>query len=215
MVLDSQALEDGSTQGRKSIMSRLRRYFFTGLAVTLPVVLTVWMLFQLFIFSDNLLGRFISDRIEESLGFYIPGISLIITFIIVFLIGLLATIFLGRKLMPIIESWFLKFPFAKQIYLPAKQIVGFLFSRKRISFKQVVMVEYPRKGIWSIGFLTAEAFDEAKKKTKEELLSIYLPGSPNPITAYVVFVPKKDVIFLDISVEQGMKLIVSGGILQP
>lgn len=196
-------------------MSRLRRYFLTGLVVTLPIVLTVWMLFQLFIFADNLLGRFISARIEQHLGFYIPGISLIITFIIVILIGVVATIFLGKKLLPIIESWFLKFPFAKQIYLPAKQIVGFLFSRKRISFKQVVMVEYPRKGVWSIGFLTAEAFDEAKTKTKQDLLSIYLPGSPNPITAYVIFVPRKDVVSLDITVEQGMKLIVSGGILQP
>lgn len=197
------------------MIARFRRYFFTGLIVTLPVVLTVWMLFQIFIFADNLLGRFITDEIKEFVGFYIPGASLLITFVIVIIIGFFATRIFGRWLLPVLERWFLKFPFVHRIYTPAKQIVEFLFARNKPTFKKVVMIEYPRKGIWSIGFVTQETFQEAKTKTKEDLLSIYVPGSPNPITAYLIFVPKGDVIFLDVSVEEGMKLIVSGGILQP
>jgi uncharacterized membrane protein len=192
-------------------MVKLRKYFLTGLVIILPI----WVLFQIFVFADNLLGRFINEQIKRLVGFYVPGISLILTFIIVIIIGFLASRFLGRRLLPVLERWFLKFPLTKQIYIPAKQIVEFLFSQKAPSFKQVVMVEYPRKGIWSIGFITNDAFEEVKKKTNEDLLGVYIPSSPNPITAYLAYVPKKDVIFLDISVEQGLKLIVSGGILQP
>lgn len=198
------------------MIKKIRKYFFAGIALILPLAITLWVLFYTFIFADNLLGRFINDIIKRIIGFYIPGISIIITFVLIIMVGFFATRIFGKRLFPFIENWFIKFPFAKEIYLPAKQIVGFLFSRnEQVSFKKVVLVEYPRKGIWSLGFLTADTFKEAKVKTGEDLLTIYLPSSPNPMTAYTIFLPKKEVIFLDIPVEDGIKLIISGGILQP
>jgi len=192
-------------------MNRLKRYLLTGLIVLLPVVLTAYVFITIFRFADGILGRFI----EGLIGFYIPGIGLILSLVIVLLIGFLTTVLLGRRIFIVIENIFLRFPLVRQIYPSAKQIINFIFSKDRPRFRKVVLIEYPRKGIWSIGFITNETPQKIKTKTGEDLLNVFIPSSPGPITGYIMFVPKKDIIFLDMTVEDGLKLIISGGVVNP
>jgi uncharacterized membrane protein len=101
------------------------------------------------------------------------------------------------------------------VYPSVKRIVNFFFSGERIAFKKVVLVEYPRKGIWSLGFITNDGFRDACDKTKQELVNVFFPTSPSPLTGYVTFVPKNDIVLLDISIEDGLRLVVSGGVVNP
>lgn len=192
-------------------MNRLKRYLLTGLVVLLPVVLTTYVLLAIFRFSDRILGRFI----EGLIGFYIPGIGLVLSLVIVLLTGFLTTVLLGRRIFVVIENMFLKFPLVRQIYPSAKQIINFLFSKDRLQFRKVVLVEYPRKGIWSMGFITNETVQEVKTKTGQDLLNVFIPSSPGPFTGYFMFVPKQEIIFLDMTIEEGLKLIISGGVVNP
>lgn len=192
-------------------MNRLKRYLLTGLVVLLPVVLTTYVLLAIFRFSDRILGRFI----EGLIGFYIPGIGLVLSLVIVLLTGFLTTVLLGRRIFVVIENMFLKFPLVRQIYPSAKQIINFLFSKDRLQLRKVVLVEYPRKGIWSMGFITNETVKEVKTKTGQDLLNVFIPSSPGPFTGYFMFVPKSDIIFLDMTIEDALKLIISDGVVNP
>ena len=108
-----------------------------------------------------------------------------------------------------------KFPLVRHVYPAVKQITAFLFASQQQAFKKVVLVEYPRRGIWSIGFITNESFQEVKQKTKQDLLNIFIPSSPGPLTGFFTLIPRKEVILLDIAVEDAIKLLVSGGLLNP
>lgn len=196
-------------------MHKIRRYFIAGLLITLPVFITIYFLFISFRFIDGVCGGVINYFLKKELGFSLPGIGIILGILTVLVVGFLATRFLGKRIFPAIEKWFLKFPFIRQIYPPAKQIVNFLLSKEKPAFKKVVLVEYPSKGIWSVGFITSESFKEAKEKIGKELLHIFIASTPSPFTGYFILIPKDAVKFLDISVEDGIKLIVSGGILTP
>ena len=192
-------------------MNKLKRYLLTGLIVLLPVVLTAYVLIAIFRFSDGILGRFI----EGLIGFYIPGIGFVLSLVIVLFTGFLTTVLLGKRIFIVIENMFLKFPLVRQIYPSAKQIINFLFSKDKLQFKKVVLIEYPRKGIWSLGFITNETVQEIKTKTGQDLLNVFIPSSPGPITGYIMFVPKKDIIFLDMTIEDALKLIISDGVVNP
>ena len=192
-------------------MKKIRRYFLTGLAVGLPVILTIYIIVVIFSFIDGILGGFL-DRL---LGFHVPGLGFILSVIIIFLIGFLATVLIGKKIFINLENIFLKFPLIHQIYPSAKQIINFLFSKDKPQFKKVVLIEYPRKGIWSLGFITNEAVQEVKTVTGQDLLNVFIPSSPGPITGYLIFVPKQDVVFLEMTIEDGLKLIISGGVVNP
>ncbi|MEI8176214.1 MAG: DUF502 domain-containing protein [Candidatus Omnitrophota bacterium] len=199
--------------GRYAI--RLRRYLIAGLVVILPLFISLYVLFFLFRFIDGIFGSVINYYIRRELGFAIPGIGIILGLMVVLTTGFIASRFLGRTLFPAIEGWFLKFPLVKQIYPPARQIVNFFLAKEKPAFRKVVLVEYPSKGLWSVGFITNDGFAEAKEKTHEDLLHIFFASTPSPLTGFLVLVPKKNVVFLDIPIEDGLKLIVSGGILGP
>jgi len=196
-------------------MNKLRSYFITGLAVFLPVTITVFLLISLFRFFDNFLGRFIRIYFLGMVGFYIPGTGIVLFLMLVVVIGFLMKHFFSHRLFPFFEKLFLKIPFVKMIYPAAKQIINFIFLKDWRGFKSVVLVEYPRKGIYSLGFITNEGLKQAEDKTKQKLLNVFIPNSPGPLTGYVIMVPKKDLIFLDISIEEGLRLIVSGGVVNP
>ncbi|MFA6079778.1 MAG: DUF502 domain-containing protein [Candidatus Omnitrophota bacterium] len=196
-------------------MRNLRKYFFTGLLVALPTFITVYLLYVIFQFIDGIWGKLINFYLKKHLGFAIPGLGFILGVLTILAIGFVATNFFGKKLLHLLERWFLKFPFIRQIYMPAKQIIDSFFSKDKPSFKKVVMVEYPSKGIWSIGFITNDGFKEAQEKAGEELVHVFIATTPSPFTGFLILVPKKDVKILDMPVEQGIKLIVSGGILKP
>ena len=196
-------------------MKRLHKYFIAGLAVFLPVTITIYLLIVIFRFFDNFFGKIIKIYFLEILGFYIPGTGIILFLVVVFAIGIFMKHFLGKKIFPFFERLFLKAPFVKMIYPATKQIINFIFLKDRRSFKSVVLVEYPRKGIYTVGFITGDSFKNARDKTKQELITVFIPNSPGPFTGYVVMVPKKDLIVLDISIEEGLRLILSGGVVNP
>lgn len=197
------------------MIKKIRHYFATGLLVTLPVFFTLYLIFIIVRFIDGIWGKLINFYLRKYLGFGIPGLGFILAVITVLVVGFIAANFLGKRVFRALEHWFLKFPFIRQIYPAAKQIVDSFISKDSPAFKKVVLVEYPSKGLWAIGFLTNESFREAEEKAGTELLHIFIATTPGPLTGFLVLVPKDEVRFLDISVEEGVKLIVSGGIIKP
>jgi uncharacterized membrane protein len=197
------------------MIKRIRHYFATGLLVSLPIFITAYLIFAVFRFIDGIFGKVVNVFLKQHLGFSVPGIGIIIGLVIVFLIGFFAANFFGRRLFKALEGWFLRFPFIRQIYPAAKQIVDSFMSKDGPAFKKVVLAEYPSKGLWAIGFVTNEAFREANEKAEEELVHVLIATTPSPLTGFLALIPKKNLKFLDISVEDGIKLIISGGIVKP
>jgi len=196
-------------------MKRLKHYFVTGLIVVLPIFLTLYLLFIIIRLIDGLLGVIINSYLKAEFGFSIPGIGLILGILLILLIGFIVSNILSKKVLPTIERWFLKLPGIRQIYPPIKQIISFIFSKDNTAFKKVVLVEYPSKGIWSIGFMTSEGFREAQEKTGQELVHVLISSTPSPWSGFFVLVPKNEVKFLEMTIEDAIKLIVSGGIIKP
>jgi len=194
---------------------RVRRYFLSGILIVLPIFITLYFLVFIFNFIDNAWGKILNFYIKKHLGFAIPGLGIVLGLVTIFIVGFLATNFFGKKLFLSIEHWFLKLPFIKPVYNPAKQIVSSFMSKEKPTFKKVCLVEYPSKGIWSMGFITNESFASAEKAAGEEMYHILIATTPSPFTGFMVLMPKKDVKILDISIEQGIKLIVTGGIVKP
>ena len=196
-------------------MSKIKRYFVTGLLITLPVFFTLYFFFAVFKFIDGIWGKVINFYLKKYLGFAVPGLGIILGLFTVLAVGFIATNFFGKKLFYVFERWFLKFPFVRQVYPSMKQIVDSFISKEKPAFKKVVLAEYPSKGIWSIGFITNESFKEAEEKAGEELMHVFIATTPSPFTGFLALIPRNNVKILDISVEQGIKLIVSGGIIKP
>src|SRR3989338_2955123 len=195
-------------------MFKIKRYFATGLLITLPIALTLWFLYIAFTFIDGICGKLINYYLKKHLGFSVPGLGFIIGIIIVFGIGFIATNFLGKRVFRALESWFLKLPFIRQIYPAAKQLINSLISKEHRAFKKVVLVQYPSKGIWSVGFLTNDGFKEAEEKSGRELVHVLIGTTPTPLSGFLIMVPRDEIKILDISIEEGIKLIVSGGIVK-
>ena len=152
---------------------------------------------------------------DTYLPFHIPGLGLIATVVLIFIVGVLTQSLLGRKLFPIGEWVVSKIPVVRNIYLAIKQLVEAIFAQNSRGFKRVVLVEGPRKGIWIVGFLTGVTEGEVQDKTKERVVNVFVPTTPNPTTGLYLLVPEKDVITLDMTVEDAFKLIMSGGIVTP
>ena len=196
-------------------MRKLNRLFLTGLLVILPLFLSVYILFKTFKFVDGILGNIVNVYFQKAWGFYVPGIGLILFLGIVLTVGFLSS-YIGVKLLhKYLDAIFGKFPLFKYIYVPLKKMFEFIFSEGNIAFKKAVLIEFPYKGNWSLGFITSETFQEAKNKIAADLVNIFVPLAPNPVTGFIVFVRKADVIFLDMEIKDAMKLILSGGVLNP
>lgn len=193
-----------------------RRYFITGLLIVLPVLATLYLFISLFNFFDNILGRYISRLTMEAFGYKIPGLGILLFIIVIFTTGFFATNFIGRKFLLYLENLWLRFPVVKKVYPAIKQITHFLFKQKAEGhFQKVVLVQYPRQGLYVVGFVTNQADKEIQEKTNKDLLNVLVPTVPNPLSGFVIHVPRADVIYLDMTVEQAIKIIVSGGVLNP
>lgn len=198
------------------MFSRLRRYFISGLIVFLPLTLTVFLFVWTVNFADNLLGKFIQPYFMETFGFYYGGLGIIIGVLLILIIGFFATNFFGRKIYAAFEKMLLRLPFFRQVYPAIKEMALFLFTRERLRFKQVVILEYPRKGVYAFGFLThEETTKRVCDKVNKELCNVFLPSSPSPVTGFVLMVPKKELIYTDVTVEEAIKFNVSGGVVNP
>ncbi len=198
------------------MINRLRKYFLSGLIVFLPITLTIYSFVLAINFADGLLGKYIEPYFYETFGFYFRGLSIIVAVYLIILIGFLATNYLGKRIYEFFEVILIKLPFFRQVYPAIKEMALFLFSREKISkFKKVVFVEYPRKGVYAIGFLTNSAPEAICAQTRKDLCNIFVPSAPGPLTGYIVIVPKREIIFTDLSIESAFKFIVSGGVVNP
>ena len=195
---------------------RLRRYFVAGLATLFPLVVTLYLVLVIFQFADGLLGRFINRYWLRTYGYEIPGLGLVMTVILILAVGVLSSHFFGQWLFRRFEGWFGTLPVVRRIYQPVKQLAKFLFekSERDAAFRRVVLVQYPRPGAYSLAFVTNET-TTAVTGSMKTLLTLLIPNPPSPFTGPIIFVPKEDVVPLNISVEEAVRLIVSGGIVAP
>jgi uncharacterized membrane protein len=199
-------------------MSRVRTYFLTGLIVAGPIAVTLWLIWWFVTLVDNLIRPLVpvAYRPETYLPFNIPGTGLIIVFVALTLLGFLTANLIGRKLVEFGESALNHMPIVRPIYRTAKQIFQTLFSKSESSFRRVGLVEFPSPGMWSLVFLTQPPSAEISSRLPgTEHVSAFMPCTPNPTTGFFFYVPRRDVIDLDISVEDAMTLIMSAGIVQP
>jgi len=188
----------------------IRRYFLTGIVVIAPVGVTAYVLWWIFANLDRILGR-----LFNVIGIRIPGLGLVVLIAIVIAVGWAAHQAVGREFIAISRDWLKRFPLTRTIYSAASQIVEQIVGEDRKFFKACVLVEYPRPGCWAIGFLTSEAADEISDAAQADAVSIFLPTTPNPTSGYIVFLPRTQVRRLDMTVEEGFKLVVSAGAVTP
>jgi uncharacterized membrane protein len=199
-------------------MSRVRTYFLTGLVVAGPVAVTLWLIWWFVTWVDGLVRPFIPKmyRPETYLPIQVPGLGLIIAFVALTLLGFLTANLIGRKLVDLGEGLLSRMPIVRPIYRTAKQIFQTLFSKSGSTFRKVGLVEFPSPGMWSLVFLTQSPTDEISSRLPAlEHVSAFMPCTPNPTTGFFFYVPRRDVIDLDITVEQAMTLLMSAGIVQP
>ena len=202
-----------------SFIGRFRRFFFTGFLVTAPILITLYVTWIVITFIDlkvsSLLPEYLNFR--TAFPYQIPGLGLLIVIIFITLVGALTPGLIGRTFLKTGERIVSKMPVVRSIYSALKQIMETIMSTNSKSFREVVLVEYPRKGIWVIGFVTGDTRGEVAKTIngKRKLINIFIPTTPNPTSGFLLFVPKKDLHYLNMSVEQAVKLVISGGIVFP
>jgi uncharacterized membrane protein len=194
----------------------LKRIFISGLAALIPLVITIYVIVALFQFADGILGERVNSFLYKYVGYKIPGLGIVFVILIVFLLGLLIQISRMR-----VFSWFsrwfeqmlFKIPLVNKIYFPVKKVVHFLFYAPPKKFQRAVLVHYPRTGVYVVGFLTNENTLQFKEKGDKKFYNVFIPSSPSPITGFTIIAEAKDLIFLDIGVDEAIKIVVSGGLL--
>jgi uncharacterized membrane protein len=201
-----------------SFGGRIKNYFFTGVIVAAPVAITIYMSYHLVIWINDVTSRLIPQKwtIGNFVPYAVPGLGLLLLLVVLFLIGMLTTGYVGRFFVNLWEKIIRKMPIVSSIYSLIKQIFETFLSQKNRSFSEVVLVEYPRKGLWTIAFVSKrDTGGEVEEKTGKQKLSIYVPTTPNPTSGFLIFVDENDVIKLDMSVEEGIKYVISCGIVTP
>ena len=195
-------------KAKKSIFIRLRNYFITGAIVLIPIGITIYISLFIIKISSKLLPRTINPN--NYLPIDIPGIEILITIILITIIGGLSLSFLGKKILEIFNNALKRIPILRTIYSAVGQLTE-SFTKSDATKKSVVLIEYPRKGLWVVGFATKDNNGEIAKKTNEELVNVFIPTTPNPTSGFLLMVPKKDLIYLDMSFEEASRFIVSAG----
>ena len=193
---------------KKSVFSKIRNYFITGIVVLIPIGITLYLT----LFFVRISGKVIPNEINPNnyLPFNIPGLEILIALLFITLIGWLSLSFLGKKFFELFNNILKRIPILRTIYSAIGQMTE-SFTKSNGNQKSVVLLEYPRKGIWAIGFATKENEGIIKDKLKEDLINVFVPTTPNPTSGFLLMVPKKDLIFLNVSFEQASKFIVSAG----
>ena len=195
-------------QKKKSIALILRNYFITGVVVLIPIGFTLYLSKILIGISSKILPQNINPN--SYLPFAIPGIEIIISIIFITIVGGLSLSFLGKKILKLIDDLFKKIPFLRTVYSAILQMTE-TFSKKDDDKKSVVLVEYPRKGVWAVGFATRENTTEMATKTNRKLINVFVPTTPNPTSGFLLMFPIEEVIYLNMTFEEASKFIVSAG----
>lgn len=209
-----------SDSHKTSAMTRLRNYFLTGFVVCAPLVLTIYIVWSFVGWVDSWVKPYIPTNYNPDtyLSVRIPGFGLIVALVLITLIGFLTANFIGRAIVSFGERLLTRTPLVRGLYKALKQLFETALSDKNEMFRTVGMVEYPRKGVWSIVFVAGDKRSEINEKLDQEgdpLMAVFMPCTPNPTTGFLMYVPKSEVVLLDMSIEDGAKLIVSAGLVAP
>ena len=197
---------------RISIVARLRNYFITGIVVLVPIGITLYLTKFFIAISSKLIPEEINPN--SYLPFLIPGLEIVLAVIFITLIGYLSLSFIGKKVLQLFNDLLKKIPILRTIYSAIGQMAETL-APKRKSKKSVVLVEYPRKGSWAVGFATKDNKGEISKKTNQRLVNVFIPTTPNPTSGFLLMFPKNEIIYLDMNFEEASKFIVSAGTSDP
>ena len=215
---------DGRTKGpNMTFAGHLRGYFLAGILVTAPISITVYLVYVFLTFIDRNVNQIIPGEWIKNLGITIndytitaiPGLGIIAALLFFVVVGWFATNFLGRLLLRLSEYILDRMPVIRTLYSAIKQLFETIMASRSQAFRDVVMLQYPRQGVWSIGFVTGRTQGEVQEATQHETVNIFVPTTPNPTSGYLLFVPKQELIYLSMSVEEGVKLVVSAGIITP
>ena len=203
----------------KKFQRRLRNVFITGLLITLPIALT-WFILQFLLKNFDALSPVFTRMLIQlgapiPEGFRIPFLGLMVTLLIVLAVGWLTTNFFGKKLFELGELMIEKIPFVRRIYKGSKQVVSSIAEADTSTFRKVVLIEFPRRGLLAIGFVTGESRGEVQRITRENMLNVFVPTMPNPTSGFLIFSPPEELTEVSMTIEEGIKYVVSGGIVTP
>lgn len=204
-------------RGDPTLKTRLGTYFATGLIILLPLALTIFILWFIFNRIDSILSGIISPFIPAGRPWFYGGkaLTLLTLLLLILLVGVLARNVAGRRLISSGERILSRIPVIRKIYTTIRQMSDALLKREKKLFQRVVLLEYPRKGVYTLGFVTSESGNLINKAIKKRTLNVFISTTPNPTSGFLLVVPEKETIPLDMTVEEGMKLIISGGVLSP
>ncbi len=196
--------------------SRLRRWFITGIILLVPVVVTFYLLAAVVRTMDGMINL-IPQQYQpvQLLGFDIPGLGLILTLLIVLVTGMIGASFIGKRLVRLGERILARIPLVRAVYGSLKHVLETILYNNKDTFRRVVMIEYPRKGVYAIAFVTGTDQGEVQHKTSDNVIAVFVPTTPNPTSGFLLYVPESDVIALAMSVEEGMKCVISAGVVSP
>ena len=200
------------SQKKRSIFIKFRNYFITGVVVLIPIGITIYLTLFIIKISSKILPKELNPNYY--LPYYIPGVEIIISVILITFIGWLSLSFIGKKLLEIFNNVLKRIPILRTIYSAFVQMLD-IFTKSDENIKNVVLVEYPRKGSWAVGFATRENKSEISIKAKQNLVNVFVPTTPNPTSGFLLMFPKEEVIYLDMSFEEASRFIVSAGSSEP
>jgi uncharacterized membrane protein len=200
---------------RNHVVERLRGYFFAGILVTGPILLTLYLTWLFIDAIDSAVRWLLPDRYNPATYLHVPGIGLVLGAVALTLIGAATANYVGRIFLRISERILARMPVIRGIYGAMKQIFETVLAKQSNTFREAVLVEFPRKGMWTIAFITARIEGEVKDLTGPDPVSVYVPTTPNPTSGYLVFVPRSEVIVLSMTVEEAIKMVISTGIVTP
>lgn len=195
-------------------MARLRAYFFAGILITAPIAITFYLAWMVITFVDAKVTPLIPDAYNPQ-RWGVPGVGLLIIVVLLTVIGALTAGWVGRALVRAGEVVVTRMPVIRSIYSATKQIFETVLAQKSNAFREVVLIEYPRRGIWTLAFLAGTTSGEVQHVTQDDLVNVFIPTTPNPTSGFLLFLPRRDIRRLDMTVEDGIKMVVSGGIITP
>jgi uncharacterized membrane protein len=217
MMAVSKRTPRGKIRKKSGLFARLRGYFLAGLLVTSPAALTLYLAWMFISFVDTQVAAVLPPRYHPGtyLGFDVPGFGVLVLLVTMTVIGAATAGLIGRLLLRWGEGILNRMPVIRGIYGSLKQLFETVLSQKSSAFRQCVLVEYPRKGMWALGFISGVTEGEVQDLTKDEVLNVFVPTTPNPTSGFLLFVPRGEVVLLSMSVEEGIKMVISGGIVVP
>jgi uncharacterized membrane protein len=208
--MNKELIAHKNVEWTRSALTYVRKRFVRGLVVAAPLAITIWVLWALFWFVDNLAGFLLGKAVAA-----IPGVGIVVLFLLILLSGIVANDIVGKRMISYAERVVSRVPLANKIYAAIQQIAKAFIGSKDSIFSNVVIIEYPRKGIYSLGLLTSEGKGEIRQRSKRPVVGVFLLTTPNPTTGILVYVPKEEVIYLDMSIEDSLKQVISGGVYSP